>query len=1474
MLDDHEVNALLDTGSQVNTVSMGYVRKRKWKIEPLGTHIHLTGAGGATIPYIGLVAAHLSIGDGVGIKEDIIMLVLPDNPYHERVPVTLGTPVLSNFAAQNSTSPENVKQIAWKTVLKSTAEHSTWGGPREDGMTLSMIAGEVKTTRDVYIPPGTAVHVKAQSNIRGFVANAHVMTCESPKIRTPAGINIIPEYSVLRAGSCRVGVTLHNSSPHRMLISAGTKVAEVQAANALPAMLAPREEPKPQDIRVARPEDPQWLLDKLDLSGLEGMPEEAQEAAKNLLRQNADIFSYHSLDLGKATQVKHPINLSDKIPFKERARRIPPHMYDEVRKHLKEMLEIGAIRNSQSPWASAVVLVRKKDGALRFCIDLRKLNARTVKDAYALPRIEDTLDCLTGTQWFSTLDQKTGYWQVEIKEEDKCKTAFTVGPLGFYECERMPFGLTNAPATFQRLMENCLGDLHLKWCLIYLDDIVVFSATFNDHLVRLKAVFDRLREAGVLLKPSKCFFFKKKIHYLGHVVSPEGIGTDPAKIEAMKKFPRPETLTQLRSFLGLVGYYRKFIKQFSQVASPLYELTKGDLPKNAKIKWTQECEDAFNELKERCCQSPVLGYADFTIPFKLKTDASTRGLGAVLCQDQKKRDDPENQEERVIGYASRSLSTAEGNYPAHKLEFLALKWSVTEKFHPYLYGNKFQVFTDSNPLTYVLTTAKLDATSHRWVATLSNYDFELIYRSGKTNTEADALSRIEWPEAMKMGPGTVHMEQDTVHAVCHAVVCPQVALVESVATDPIVLKDLEDSALLPVGKMNADDWRKFQAKDGVLVFLKEIMEKGELLNVQARDLTFPEAAKLELLSYLRNRKKLALVDGVLYREVLSEDQTPTRLQLLLPKPGKQRLTALEGCHDEVGHLGLERTLSLLRDRFFWPRMAEDAANYIGSCDRCIKFKAKQAKAPMKPLKASYPMELVHMDFLCIEPCKGKIENVLVITDHFTRYSQAYPTKNQTAKTTAKVLLDHFVVHYGFPTYLLSDKGANFESHVIKELCRLAGVTKKVTSPYHPQTNGQCERFNQTLLNMLGTLTDTDKKNWKDFVPRLVHAYNCTRNSSTGYTPYFLLFGRTPQMGVDVRFGLRPSTPYAGESPIQYVERLRARMQWAHKTALHFSKRESKRFKQLYDNKVRGTPVTVGDLVLVKITCFKTRHKIQNKWEANLWKVITQPHAHTPVFRVQDTVTGTVRCLHRNFLLPVFQADSLRDGPAYTVKKKLATADKVDVAPAHLTVAAESSDDDAVVDEGKEMPPPEDHWSDVDVSDVDSIEFLGSSTSGSDSGMNIAVTASETPLDQQSNQPSDREITWPDPPGSGGQSSDPQKHKVRRSKRQRRAPQRYAAQKIRAENRNITWPEVTTNAREALRALGPPPTHDEWYSDQEKLRRAQERYRRPHRSPQRPTAQKIRAERDSSTSSVASSVVQEEPAREKSGTQDIFRILCI
>ena len=319
------------------------------------------------------------------------------------------------------------------------------------------------------------------------------------------------------------------------------------------------------------------------------------------------------------------------------------------------MLDIGAIRHSNSPWASPVVLVRKKDGSLRFCIDLRKWNAWTGKDAYSIPRIEDALCSLNGACIFTSLNLKSGYWQVELDEESIPLTAFTVGPLGFYECIRMPFGLTNTPATFQRLMESCLGDLHLNWCIIYLDDIIIFLKDPDDHIERLDGVFEKLAKAGLKLKPSKCEFFKARLKYLGHIVSLEGIATDPAKIETIQKWPVPKTVTDVHSLTGFTNYYHKFINRYAKIAHPLHELTSGE---NAKWKhrpaeWDDRCQASFEALKKLCSESPVLAYADYSKPFVLHTNANTTGLGAVLYQKQS------DGKERVIAYASWSLNCAE-----------------------------------------------------------------------------------------------------------------------------------------------------------------------------------------------------------------------------------------------------------------------------------------------------------------------------------------------------------------------------------------------------------------------------------------------------------------------------------------------------------------------------------------------------------------------------------------------------------------------------------------------------------------------------------------------------------------------------------------------------------------------------------------------------------------------------------------------
>ena len=412
------------------------------------------------------------------------------------------------------------------------------------------------------------------------------------------------------------------------------------------------------------------------------------------------MFSLDKNEMGCTDATEHVIKLTKSEPFKERFRRIAPPLVEEVRKHIQEMLDGGAICPSNSPWCNAVVLVRKKDGTLRFCIDFRGLNNRTEKDLFPMPKMVDTMETMVGARIFSTMDLKSGFWQVKMAEESRPYTAFTVESLGVYEFLRMLFGLCNTPAMFQRLMQNCLGELNLTYALIYLDDIVVFSDTEKEHVKCLAAVFERFRERGLKLKPSKCEFFKEEINYLGHRVSANGMKPGTDNLDGILAMAPPTTATGIRRFLGATGFYRRVIKGYTRIAQPLNDLISDE---NSKlkletVKLTVAALRAFHQLKMRCITAPVLAFADFEKPFCLETDVSKDGLGAVLSEKQ-----PDGKF-HPVAYASRSLKGSEAKYHSSKLEFLALKWAVVNQFCEYLQYRPFQVKTDNNPLTYVMSS--------------------------------------------------------------------------------------------------------------------------------------------------------------------------------------------------------------------------------------------------------------------------------------------------------------------------------------------------------------------------------------------------------------------------------------------------------------------------------------------------------------------------------------------------------------------------------------------------------------------------------------------------------------------------------------------------------------------------------------------------------------------------------------------------
>ena len=372
------------------------------------------------------------------------------------------------------------------------------------------------------------------------------------------------------------------------------------------------------------------------------------------------------------------------------------------------MLQAGAIRPSSSPWCNTVVLVWKKDGGLRFCIDFRKLNTRTKKDSYPLPRIQETLESLEGSHIFSSFDFKLGFWQVEMDEASKQYTTFTVGSLGFFECEHMPFGLCNTPATFQRLMQNCLSELNLTYCLIYLDHVIMFSTDEDDHLHHMRVIFDRFRVEHLKLKPSKCSLFHDEIVFLAHHVMKDGVQPSEEHVKAITNFPEPDSYTSIQWFVGMVGHFRCFIAHFARLARPLNNHLEGDTSKLKahKVALSQKAKEAFSLLKQALLQAPVLKFADYSKPFVLETDASSNGLGAVLLQE------GEDGKLHPTAYGSRSLTKAERNYHSGKTEFLTLKWAVMDHFKEYLIYQPFVMHTDNNPLTYLFTTPNLNACGH------------------------------------------------------------------------------------------------------------------------------------------------------------------------------------------------------------------------------------------------------------------------------------------------------------------------------------------------------------------------------------------------------------------------------------------------------------------------------------------------------------------------------------------------------------------------------------------------------------------------------------------------------------------------------------------------------------------------------------------------------------------------------------------
>ncbi|UYV71013.1 K02A2.6-like [Cordylochernes scorpioides] len=448
----------------------------------------------------------------------------------------------------------------------------------------------------------------------------------------------------------------------------------------------------------------------------------------SILGSFSGLFEFNKFPSNLTSTAKHKINTEDHPPIKRRPYRVSQVERQTIQNEVDKMLKGGIVQLSESPWSSPVVLVKKKNGSWRFCVDYRHLNKITKKDVYPLPRIDDTLDCLRGASYYSSMDLRSGYWQIEVDEADREKTAF-ITPDGLYEFKVMPSGLCNAPATFERMMDTLLRGLKWSMCLCYLDDIIVFSPTFDEHVRRLELVLRCLSKAGLVLNPDKCLFGTKRISIFGHLVDGEGVHPDPGKVDAMSKFPTPKSLTDVRSFIGMCSYYRRFIKNFAQKAEPLHRL----LRKDTRFEWGPDQRQAYESLKLALASEPVLAHFDEKYAAELHTDASGFGIGAVLVQVQ-------GGSEKPIGYASRTLSTAEKNYSTTERECLAAIWAIG-KFRPYLFGRSFTIVTDHHSLCWLSGLKDPSGRLARWALRLQEYNVNVAYKNGRKHQDADCLSR-------------------------------------------------------------------------------------------------------------------------------------------------------------------------------------------------------------------------------------------------------------------------------------------------------------------------------------------------------------------------------------------------------------------------------------------------------------------------------------------------------------------------------------------------------------------------------------------------------------------------------------------------------------------------------------------------------------------------------------------------------------
>ncbi|CAK9834497.1 Retrovirus-related Pol polyprotein from transposon 412 [Anthophora retusa] len=1128
------------------------------------------------------------------------------------------------------------------------------------------------------VMPKTGGHEHRVCTIEGRTAKVIQITTTGPEVgylpRQELAPGVLVFDSLVKSAHGRTHVRVVNTTNDTVSFTVpNVKVQEIAELSDEPNITKPYHIFPIQNPRSHREREKE-ITDTINLDHLN---DEEREHVERLIQENGDIFHLQGEKLCKTKIVEHTIPTKDDKPIHVKQYRYPPIHKEEINNQMKELLSSDIVSPSISPYNSPLWIVPKKpdengNKRWRMVIDFRQLNEKTEPDAYPLPSIVEILDQLGSAKYFSTFDLASGFHQIGMGAEDARKTAFST-PYGHYEFNRMPFGLRNAPATFQRLMDSVLSGLQGTEMFVYLDDIVIYASSLSEHHSKFTKLAKRLRKANLKLQPSKCTFLRREVAYLGHIISDEGVKPCPNKISAVKEFPKPKNSKQVREFLGLAGYYRRFIDKFSHISKPLTSL----LRKEAKFEWNLPQEKAFETLRTALCTEPVLNYPDFSKPFHITTDASNYAVGAILSQGEIGKDSP-------IAYASRLLHGAELNYATIEKECLAIIYAV-QHFRSYIYGKQFNLITDHQPLVWMNSVKDPSSRLLRWRLKLAEYEYKILYKAGKTNTNADALSRNPIQTAIypltsdtTTSPLLFETQLPTSSPTSHDV-SDEIDLSSPATTptnirytrDRLIMKNDNLACFMTLTNDPLDEGATDLLKHGKLPKLtnatigraKVHVGKFTLIQLPVKQSLNHTATQEDIIESLRalrdaiielnlssvtiSRTAIDDISWTIIRDALQELLEDTNVtltictnEIVIPiEEVRQDIIFENHTSAYAGHKGVTKTYRRIREKYYWPQMKTDVTNFVTSCRECQRNKLTRVKTRNPMVLTDTPgqaFDKIALDVVGPLPTTpSDHQYILTMQDLLTKYSIAVPLKTTSAAETADALVDHLICKFGTPKAILTDRGTNFVNALMRAVTRRFRIQHMKTTAFHPQTNGSLERSHLVLTEYLKQYIN-NKNDWNNWLQCAMFSYNTSVHEGTLYTPHELIFGHKARVPSAFSY----ETPVEDETYASYLQKLETKLTESRAIAaanLNIAKQKSKRY---YDRKLNTKEFSEGDLV------YLLREPTKGKFD----KQYSGPHRVSRVLdnhNVRLTLdTGRERTVHKNKIkLAKTTAPSMSPHPA-------------------------------------------------------------------------------------------------------------------------------------------------------------------------------------------------------------------------------------